>query len=122
MVLIDYETGFVSEYFDYGFGIELKGSPVKPCNFIEKTVHFTDDTASLICSEEDYDEAGVTLTEYLDDRVGVAFDEGGRAFRTLKVSFIPFCVVCDKHRRVVWCGNGNMLTHNVMDKILTSHK
>ena len=76
----------------------------------------------VIITKEDYDKAGVTLTEYLDDRVGVAFDEGGRAFRALKVSFIPFCVVCDKHRRVVWCGNGNTLTHNVMDKILTSYK
>jgi len=67
MVLIDYETGFVSEDFDYGFGIELKGNLVKPCTFAEKTLHFTDDTASLVCSEEDYDEAVRALHKYVLD-------------------------------------------------------
>ena len=66
-VLIDYETGFVSEDFDCGFGVEIKGSLVKPCAFAEKMLHFTDDTASLICSEEDYDEAVRALHKYVLD-------------------------------------------------------
>lgn len=73
----------------------------------------------VIITNESYDSAGVALTSLLDDRVGVAFDESGKTFRTLEVNFIPFCVVCDKRRRVVWCGHGATLTTNVMDKILT---
>lgn len=76
----------------------------------------------VVVTKESYDSAGVALTSLLDDRVGVAFDEGGRAFRSLEVSFIPFCVVCDKRRRVVWCGHAVALTPDVMDKILTPQK
>ena len=61
----------------------------------------------------------VTLTEHLDDRIGVAFDLQGRAFRSLEVNFIPFCVICDRKRRALWCGNGATLTNSVLDKILT---
>ena len=66
-VLIDYETGFESEDFDYGFGVELTGSLTKPCGFTEKVLHFADDTASLICSENDYDEAVGALHKYVLD-------------------------------------------------------
>lgn len=74
----------------------------------------------VIITKERYDKAGVTLTEHLDDRIGVAFDEGGRLFKQLGVSFIPFCVVCDKKRRTLWCGNGAMFTRDVMNNILTT--
>lgn len=73
----------------------------------------------IIITKEDYAKAGVTLTRYLHDRVGVAFDQNGRIFRSLEVSFIPFCIVCDKKREVVWCGNGARLNRNELDKILT---
>ena len=74
----------------------------------------------VIITKELYEKAGVALTEHLDDRVGVAFDEGGRLFKQLEVSFIPFCVVCDKKRRTQWCGNGAMFTRDVMNNILTT--
>ena len=74
----------------------------------------------VILTKERYEKAGVALTEHLDDRVGVAFDEGGRIFKQLGVSFIPFCVVCDKKRRTQWCGNGAMFTREVMNNILTT--
>ena len=47
----------------------------------------------IIVTKEDYDTAGVTLTEHLGDRMAVAFDDGGRAFRYFGVKFIPFCVI-----------------------------
>ena len=74
----------------------------------------------VIITKEQYADAGATLTQHLDDHVGIAFDEGGRIFRRIGVSFIPFCVVCDKKRHALWCGNGAMLTTDVMDKILTT--
>ena len=42
----------------------------------------------VIVTKEEYEDAGVTLTEHLDDRIGVAFDLQGRAFRSLEVNFI----------------------------------
>lgn len=73
----------------------------------------------IIVTKEDYDTAGVTLTEHLGDRVAVAFDDGGRTFRYFGVKFIPFCVICDRKRRAVWCGNGITLTENITDRIIT---
>ena len=66
-VLIDYEIGFESENFDYGFGVELVGNPAKIGGFTEKTVRFADDTAGLICTEEEYDEAVRALHKYVLD-------------------------------------------------------
>ena len=74
----------------------------------------------VIITKEEYDKAGVTLTEHLDDRIGVAFDDGGRIFKRLGVSFIPFCIICDRKRHALWCGNGAMLTEEVINKILTT--
>ena len=74
----------------------------------------------IIITKERYEDAGATLTQHLDDHVGIAFDEGGRIFRRIGISFIPFCVVCDKKRHALWCGNGTMLTTDIMDKILTT--
>lgn len=76
----------------------------------------------IILTKEYYDKAGVALTEYLDDHVGVVFDQGARAHRTLKVNFVPFCVICDKRRRVLWSGNSAMLTQEIMDKIITTQR
>lgn len=74
----------------------------------------------IIVTKEDYATAGVTLTEHLGDRIAVAFDDGGRTFRYFGVKFIPFCVVSDRKRRAVWCGNGNTLTENVIENIITT--
>ncbi len=74
----------------------------------------------VIITKEEYEDAGVTLTEHLNDNVCVAFDLQGRAFRSVGVNFIPFCVICDKKRRALWCGNGVTLSQNVLDKILTT--
>lgn len=74
----------------------------------------------VVITKEEYADAGVTLTEHLDDYVYVSFDLQGRAFRSLEVNFIPFCVICDKKRRALWCGNGMTLTQNILDKILTT--
>ena len=88
---------------------------IKP--FIEK---YAPKISMVIITKEEYDKAGVALTEHLDDRIGVAFDDGGRIFKRLGVSFIPFCIICDKKRHALWCGNGAMLTAEVIDQILTT--
>ena len=72
----------------------------------------------VIITKEEYSSAGVKLTRYLNDHTGVAFDDNGRTFRYFGVKYIPFCVVSHK-KRVVWCGNGNLLSNKVLDSILT---
>jgi hypothetical protein len=72
----------------------------------------------IIITKEAYNNAGVKLTRYLNDHTGVAFDDNGRTFRYFGVKYIPFCVVSHK-KRVIWCGNGNSLSNNILDNILT---
>ena len=71
----------------------------------------------IIVTKEEYSSAGVTLTRYLDNYTGVAFDDNGRTFRHFGVKYIPFCVISRKNR-VAWCGNGNLLNDRTLDKIL----
>lgn len=73
----------------------------------------------IIITKERYADAGVSLTGYLSDNTGVAFDERGRTFRSFGVKFIPFCVISDHKRRAVWCGNGTSLNNEILEKILT---
>ena len=75
----------------------------------------------IIITKEDYNKAGVTLTEHLSDKVGVAFDDGGRTFLAYGVRFIPFCVIYDKKGYAVWCGHAKSFNEKTFDRILT-HK
>ena len=56
-VIIDYETEFTDSDFDTGFGIEITGKLPKFSNLSEKTIIFTSDTANLVCTDKEYDEA-----------------------------------------------------------------
>lgn len=76
----------------------------------------------IIVTKEDYGKAGVTLTEYLDDRVGVAFDDGGRTFAAYGVRFIPFCVIYDKKGNAAWCGHASTFSEKIFDRILTQKR
>lgn len=76
----------------------------------------------VIITKEDYNTAGVALTEHLANNIGVAFDERGRTFRYFGVNFIPFCVICNNKHRAVWCGNGITLDQVIIDRILTTKK
>ncbi len=66
-VIIDYETEFVNQDFDTGFGVEIIGKLPKSSKLIEKTIVFYNDTASLICLEKDYDKAVKQLNEFVLD-------------------------------------------------------
>ena len=66
-VIVDYETEYVSENFDTGFGVELTGKVSDLRGFTEKIVHFSEDTAGLICKAEEYDEAVRALHLYVLD-------------------------------------------------------
>lgn len=73
----------------------------------------------IIITKENYSEVGVSLTQHLDERIGVAFDDNGRTFRYFGVKFIPYCVISQK-KRVEWCGNGALLNDKTLENILTS--
>lgn len=84
--------------------------------------HFDGKLNAVIITKEDYDEAGVTLTEHLDDHIGVAFDDDCRTFRYFQVNYIPYCVICDRKHRAVWCGNAAAMDERVLEKIFNSDK
>lgn len=65
-VIIDYETEFRTDTFDMGFGVEITGKLPKNSGLSEKIICFTDDTANVICTEEDYDKAVIALRKYAD--------------------------------------------------------
>lgn len=89
---------------------------------IKQIVNKHEDKLNLIITtKEDYGKAGVSLTEHLDDKIGVAFDDGGRTFIAYGVRFIPFCVIYDKKGYAVWCGHAKSFDEKVFDRILT-HK
>lgn len=66
-VIVDYETEYVSENFDTGFGIELTGKVVELRDDKERVIHFPDDTAGLVCKAEEYEEAVRALHQYVLD-------------------------------------------------------
>ncbi len=109
------------EYTCYLFYHSESALCAKSLNAIKPLVKEANAQLNLvIITKEEYKDAGVTLTEHLDDNIYVAFDLQGRAFRSIGVDFIPFCVICDKKRRAMWCGNAMTLTQGVLDKILTT--
>lgn len=66
-VIIDYETEFRNDAADTGFGVEITGKLPKKCKLTEKIINFSDDTASLICKEEDYEDAVISLHRYTEE-------------------------------------------------------
>ena len=93
--------------------IEHLGIAVKSlCKAAEENMNM------IILTKEQYSEAGVTLTEHLGNNTCVAFDDSGRSFRNFGVKFIPFCVICDKKRTVMWCGHAGTLNQQIIEKII----
>lgn len=84
--------------------------------------HFDGSMNAVIITKEDYDAAGVTLTEHLDDHIGVAFDEDCRTFRYFQVTYIPFCVICDRKHRAVWCGNAASMDEKQLQRLFDASK
>ena len=66
-VFIDYETTFIRESFDTGFGVEITASLPKSCEYEEKLLRISSDTASVICTEDSYEKAVTTLHRYVLD-------------------------------------------------------
>ena len=67
MVIVDYETEYVSENFDIGFGVEVLGKIADLRGFTEKVLRFSEDTAGLVCKAEEYEEAVRSLHQYVLD-------------------------------------------------------
>lgn len=78
--------------------------------------------SAVIVTKEAYDAAGVTLTEHLDDHIGVAFDDDSRTFRYFQVTYIPFCVIYDQKHRAVWCGNAASMDEGYLQQLFDASK
>ena len=75
-VLIDYETEYRSSSFDVGLGVEITGRLPQGLQFqfsdqtlpiSEKTILFPNETACMICSGDEYDQAIVALHQHLEE-------------------------------------------------------
>lgn len=64
-VLIDYETEYITENFDMGFGVEITGSLPKSCGLAEKTLSFDGETANLVCPASKYEDGLSALHKYV---------------------------------------------------------
>ncbi|MBQ3068973.1 MAG: MerR family transcriptional regulator [Clostridia bacterium] len=62
-VMIDYEMEYVTEDMDIGCGVEITGT-FSNAEYAVKTIAFDADTASVVCSEADHDEAVQALHRY----------------------------------------------------------
>lgn len=66
-VMIDYEVEYRTDSFDIGLGVEIIGKVPLMDGLQEKVIRFPEDTAGLICREEQYEEAVVALHQYLQE-------------------------------------------------------
>ena len=66
-VVIDYETEYGNQNFDTGFGVEITGKLPKSSGYSERMLSFGEDTASLVCSPGEYEEAVAGLQKYVLD-------------------------------------------------------
>lgn len=73
----------------------------------------------VVITKEDYAEAGVTLTSFLDNHSGVLFDNNGKIFNDFGVKFVPFSVIYNAKHKIVWCGNSASLTLEIFRNIVT---
>ncbi len=71
-VLIDYETEYRGGSYDMGLGVELTGKLPGDLPFMspirETTVCFPDETACLICGQDEYDQAVAALRQHLEEQ------------------------------------------------------
>lgn len=84
--------------------------------------HFGGRINAIIMTKEEYDSAGVTLTEHLDDHIGVAFDDDNKTFRYFQVIHVPYCVIYDRKHRAVWCGSAAAMDEDTIEKIIDISK
>lgn len=78
-VLIDYETEYRSDCLDMGIGVEITGKlpqgltfpqfgPASALTVSETAIRFPDETACLICPQEEYDQAILALHQHLEEQ------------------------------------------------------
>ncbi len=65
-VMIDYEMEYVTENMDTGFGVEITGAVLSNA-YPTKTINADTDTASLVCTESEHDEAVRALHRYTEE-------------------------------------------------------
>lgn len=102
--------------------IEFAYSKTIPCiqtflNIIEGKSHFTKDLRAIIITKESPEQIGAELRKCAGEYVNVAFDPEGEIFRTFGVRYVPFGIIIDHRRRVLWFGNPTTLNHDFSSKI-----
>ena len=102
--------------------IEFAYSKTIPCiqTFLkikEGESHFNKDLRAIIITKESHEQIGDELRNCAGEYIHVAFDPDGEIFRTFGIRYVPFGIIVDQRRRVLWFGNPTTLSNDFSNKI-----
>lgn len=102
--------------------IEFVHSKTIPCirTFLkikEDHDHFGKDLQAIIITKEEPKDISPALRECVTEHIKVAFDTEGEIFREFRVRYVPFGIVIDQRRRVLWFGNPITVDEDFFSKI-----
>ena len=75
------------------------------------------DLVVVVVTNESDPEVRLQLTSG-DPKYYVAYDKDGNIFRSYCARYVPYAVIYDKHRRVLWVGNPSALAYKDIVRII----
>lgn len=79
--------------------------------------YFGEDLRGIIITKESPDQISKTLRECAGEYINVAFDAEGEIFRQFGIRYVPFGIIIDHKRKVLWFGNPDTLNEDFFSKI-----
>lgn len=68
----------------------------------------------IVVTRDEAGQAAETLGELLSSRLTVALDPEGKIFKSFGVNYVPFSLLTDARKRVLWQGNSLQLTEQIL--------
>ncbi len=68
----------------------------------------------IVVTRDDEAKIAPLMAPYLSPRMSVAFDAGGKIFKSFGVEYVPFGLLIDARNRVLWQGNPLRLTEKIV--------
>lgn len=102
--------------------IEFVHSKTIPCirTFLQiqdDNAYFGNNLRAVIITKEAPEQISTQLRECVNDYVNVAFDVESEVFRKFRVRYVPFGIIIDHRRKVLWFGNPATLNEDYFSKI-----
>lgn len=98
-------------------------SNAKSLKWLKQLIEISGGRLQVVVVTRDAEEkAAPLLKPNLSPNLTVAFDADGRNFESFGVRYVPFCMVIDRHNRLLWQGNPLRLNEAQLRLILSSTK